>query len=111
MHRQSVPWTRTLCTASALQHLAYLGRQAPSTLTPAELPRRGRTLTVSDVGAAGAGESAMPVLAPGGGVGIDALGRRCGMSTREMEKAQVGHQLVGEPSCRVGRRAGCVVET
>jgi 2-oxoisovalerate dehydrogenase E2 component (dihydrolipoyl transacylase) len=73
MRRQFVPWTRTLCTASALQHLAYPGRQGPSTLTPAELPRRGRTLTVSNVGAAGAGESPMPVLAPRGGVGIDAL--------------------------------------
>ncbi|KAI0249465.1 2-oxoacid dehydrogenases acyltransferase-domain-containing protein [Lactifluus subvellereus] len=61
--------------ASALKHLAYLGRQVPSALTPSELPRRGGTLTVSNVGAIGAGESAMPVLVPGGGVAIVALGR------------------------------------
>jgi 2-oxoisovalerate dehydrogenase E2 component (dihydrolipoyl transacylase) len=61
--------------ASALKHLAHLGRQVPSALTPAELPRRGGTLTVSNVGAIGAGESAMPVLVPGGGVAIVALGR------------------------------------
>ncbi|KAI0285516.1 2-oxoacid dehydrogenases acyltransferase-domain-containing protein [Russula brevipes] len=52
--------------AAALKHLAHLGRQ---------LPRRGGTLTVSNVGAVGAGESAMPVLVPGGGVAIVALGR------------------------------------
>ncbi|KAH9958645.1 hypothetical protein BGW80DRAFT_1373783 [Lactifluus volemus] len=36
--------------ASALKRLVYLGRQVPSALTPAELPRRGRTLIVSNVG-------------------------------------------------------------
>ncbi|KAI0045826.1 CoA-dependent acyltransferase [Auriscalpium vulgare] len=61
--------------ASQLKHLAHLGRQVPSALTPAELPRRGGTLTVSNVGALGAGEAAMPVLVPGGGVAIVALGR------------------------------------
>jgi len=61
--------------ASALKHVAHLGRQVPSALTPAELPRRGGTLTVSNVGAIGGGESAMPVLVPGGGVAIVALGR------------------------------------
>jgi 2-oxoisovalerate dehydrogenase E2 component (dihydrolipoyl transacylase) len=61
--------------AATLKHLAHLGRQVPCALTPAELPRRGGTLTVSNVGAIGAGESAMPVLVPGGGVAIVALGR------------------------------------
>ncbi|KAF8264344.1 2-oxoacid dehydrogenases acyltransferase-domain-containing protein [Lactarius quietus] len=61
--------------ASTLKHLAHLGRQVPSALTPAELPRRGGTLTVSNIGAVGAGESAMPLLVPGGGVAIVALGR------------------------------------
>ncbi|KAN0136333.1 2-oxoacid dehydrogenases acyltransferase (catalytic domain) domain containing protein [Lactarius tabidus] len=61
--------------ASTLKHFAYLGRQVPSALTPAELPRRGGTLTVSNIGAVGAGESAMPLLVPGGGVAIVALGR------------------------------------
>ena len=61
--------------ASTLRHVAHLGRQVPSALTPAELPRRGGTLTVSNIGAVGAGESAMPLLVPGGGVAIVALGR------------------------------------
>ncbi|KAH9991057.1 2-oxoacid dehydrogenases acyltransferase-domain-containing protein [Russula vinacea] len=61
--------------AAAVKHLAYLGRQVPCALTPAELPRRGGTLTVSNIGAIGAGESAMPLLVPGGGVAIVALGR------------------------------------
>jgi 2-oxoisovalerate dehydrogenase E2 component (dihydrolipoyl transacylase) len=61
--------------ASALKHLAHLGRQVPCALTPAELPRRGGTLTVSNIGAIGAGESAMPLLVPGAGIAIVALGR------------------------------------
>ncbi|KAH8989805.1 CoA-dependent acyltransferase [Lactarius hatsudake] len=61
--------------ASTLRHFAHLGRQVPNALTPAELPRRGGTLTVSNIGAIGAGEGAMPLLVPGGGVAIVALGR------------------------------------
>ncbi|THH15295.1 hypothetical protein EW146_g5158 [Bondarzewia mesenterica] len=61
--------------ASSLKHLSHLGRQVPSGLTPAELPKRGGTLTVSNVGALGAGEFAAPVLVPGGGVAIVAIGR------------------------------------
>ena len=61
--------------AATLKHLAYLGRQVPCGFTPAELPRRGGTLTVSNIGSIGAGESAMPLLVPGGGVAIVALGR------------------------------------
>ncbi|TFY64114.1 hypothetical protein EVG20_g6053 [Dentipellis fragilis] len=63
--------------ASSLKHLSHLGRQVPSGLTPAELPKRGGTLTVSNVGAIGAGEFASPVLVPGGGVAIVAIGRAC----------------------------------
>ncbi|KAG5640679.1 hypothetical protein DXG03_007543 [Asterophora parasitica] len=61
--------------ASRLSHLAHLGRQVPTALTPKEMPRRGGTITVSNVGAIGAGEFASPVLVPGGGVAIVALGR------------------------------------
>lgn len=39
------------------------------------MPKRGGTLTVSNVGAIGAGEFASPVLVPGGGVAIVAVGR------------------------------------
>ncbi|RDB27303.1 Lipoamide acyltransferase component of branched-chain alpha-keto acid dehydrogenase complex, mitochondrial [Hypsizygus marmoreus] len=61
--------------AARLKHLSHLGRQTPSGLTPAEMPKRGGTLTVSNVGALGAGEFASPILVPGGGVAIVALGR------------------------------------
>ncbi|KAJ6619314.1 2-oxoacid dehydrogenases acyltransferase-domain-containing protein [Mycena sp. CBHHK59/15] len=39
------------------------------------VPPRGATLTVSNIGAAGGGRWAAPVLVPGGGVAIVALGR------------------------------------
>jgi len=61
--------------AARLKHLSHLGRQTPCALTPVELPKRGGTVTVSNVGAIGAGEFAAPVLVPGGGVAIVALGR------------------------------------
>lgn len=58
-----------------LKHLSHLGRQTPCALTPQEMPKRGGTITVSNVGAIGAGDFASPVLVPGGGVAIVALGR------------------------------------
>ena len=61
--------------ASRVAHLAYLGRQVPCGLTPREMPRRGGTISVSNVGAIGQGEHASPVLIPGGGVAIVAIGR------------------------------------
>jgi 2-oxoisovalerate dehydrogenase E2 component (dihydrolipoyl transacylase) len=61
--------------ASDLAHLAALGRRVPSGLTAAHLGPRGGTLSVSNVGATGRGTGAAPVLVPGGGVAIVALGR------------------------------------
>ncbi|CAE6439985.1 unnamed protein product [Rhizoctonia solani] len=61
--------------AGSLARLAYLGRQTPSGLTPADMPKRGGTLTVSNVGAIGAGKWAVPRLVQGGGVAIVAVGR------------------------------------
>ncbi|KAG8736128.1 hypothetical protein FRC10_009660, partial [Ceratobasidium sp. 414] len=61
--------------AGNLARLAYLGRQTPSGLTLAEMPKRGGTLTVSNVGAVGAGKWAVPRLVQGGGVAIAAVGR------------------------------------
>ncbi|TFK48065.1 CoA-dependent acyltransferase [Heliocybe sulcata] len=61
--------------AAQLKHLSHLGRQTPCGLTPAEMPKRGGTITVSNVGAIGAGDFAAPVLVPGGGVAIVAIGR------------------------------------
>ncbi|RDX51588.1 CoA-dependent acyltransferase [Lentinus brumalis] len=61
--------------AAQLKHLSHLGRQVPCALTPAEMPRRGGTVSVSNVGGIGAVDSAAPVLVPGGGVAIVAIGR------------------------------------
>ncbi|CDO71717.1 hypothetical protein BN946_scf184920.g1 [Trametes cinnabarina] len=61
--------------AAQLKHLAHLGRQVPCALTPNEMPKKGGTVSVSNVGGIGAVESAAPVLVPGGGVAIVAIGR------------------------------------
>jgi 2-oxoisovalerate dehydrogenase E2 component (dihydrolipoyl transacylase) len=61
--------------ASTLKHLSHLGRQVPCGLTPVEMPKRGGTITVSNVGAIGDGDFASPILVPGGGVAIVAIGR------------------------------------
>ncbi|KAG2365185.1 2-oxoacid dehydrogenases acyltransferase-domain-containing protein [Suillus spraguei] len=61
--------------SSQLKHLSFLGRQVPCALTMNEMPKRGATVTVSNVGAIGDGEYAHPVLVPGGGVAIVAIGR------------------------------------
>lgn len=61
--------------AASLKHLSHLGRQVPCKLTAVEMPKRGGTLTISNVGAIGAGDYASPVLVPGGGVAIVAIGR------------------------------------
>ncbi|KAF9806705.1 hypothetical protein IEO21_08580 [Rhodonia placenta] len=61
--------------ASQLKHLAYLGRQSPCALTPAEMPKQGGTISLSNVGGVGDVEYASPVLVPGGGVAIVAIGR------------------------------------
>ncbi|KAK7024856.1 dihydrolipoamide acetyltransferase component of pyruvate dehydrogenase complex [Favolaschia claudopus] len=66
--------TRSVYTlASDIAHLAALGRRTPSGLTSVHLG--AGTLSVSNVGAAGKGTGAAPVLVPGGGVAIVALGR------------------------------------
>jgi 2-oxoisovalerate dehydrogenase E2 component (dihydrolipoyl transacylase) len=61
--------------AAELRRLAHLGRQVPAALAPADMPRRGATISVSNIGSVGRGTGAAPVLVPGGGVAIVALGR------------------------------------
>lgn len=61
--------------ASQIMHLSQLGRQTPCGLTPTEMPKRGGTVTVSNIGGIGDGEGASPVLVPGTGVAIVAVGR------------------------------------
>ncbi|KAF8798356.1 CoA-dependent acyltransferase [Phlegmacium glaucopus] len=72
---QSVNTQSIYSLSAQLKHLSHLGRQTPCALTPKEMPKRGGTLTVSNVGAIGAGDFASPVLVPGGGVAIVAIGR------------------------------------
>lgn len=93
--RQFAQWdTHTVYDlAATLKHLAHLGRQVPCALTLAGLPRRSGTLTASNVGVIGGGESAMPMLVLCGGSAIIALGRACdgcGISSREMRKVSGG---------------------
>ena len=97
-----------------LKRLQTLGRQTPNGLTMKEMPKSGGTITVSNVGAVGKGgksslaytliapqwlipitfsEWASPLLVPGGGVAIVAIGRAkwvtrendLGMSERRLE--------------------------
>lgn len=72
---QAVDTHSVYSLSSRIADLAYRGRQIPSGLTPTDMPRSGATISVSNVGAIGRGEAAMPVLVPGGGVAIVALGR------------------------------------
>lgn len=81
--------------ASRVAHVAALGRRSPSGLTPAEMPKRGGTVTVSNVGAIGAGEFASPVLVPGGGVAIVAIGRAKWIRDEEMPDGQQRRLRVG----------------
>jgi len=61
--------------ASQLKHISYLGRQTPCALTPVEMPKRGGTVTISNIGGVGDVDYASPVLVPGIGVAIVAVGR------------------------------------
>ncbi|KAI1790506.1 CoA-dependent acyltransferase [Ganoderma leucocontextum] len=72
---QAVDGQSVYALASQLKHISHLGRQLPCALTPKEMPKRGGTISVSNVGGVGAIESAAPVLVPGGGVAIVAIGR------------------------------------
>jgi len=78
--------------AVTLKHLAHLGRQVPYAVTLAELPWRVGTLNVSNVGAIGAGESAMPVLVPAAAARSLRLAVRdgCGTSSGAMGKVSGG---------------------
>lgn len=72
---QSVNTQSIYALSSQLKLLSHLGRQTPCGLSPKEMPKRGGTITVSNVGAIGQGDFASPVLVPGGGVAIVAIGR------------------------------------
>ncbi|OCH94193.1 CoA-dependent acyltransferase [Obba rivulosa] len=72
---QAVDTTSIYSLASQLRHLSHLGRQTPCALTHAEMPKRGGTVSVSNVGGVGDVEYASPVLVPSGGVAIVAIGR------------------------------------
>jgi 2-oxoisovalerate dehydrogenase E2 component (dihydrolipoyl transacylase) len=87
-----------------LRRLSNLGRRTPNHgLGPRELPKNGGTITVSNVGAIGKGEFASPVLVPGGGVAIVALGRA--QWVNELDEDMLGLDVVKDESeTVVGRR-------
>jgi len=72
---QNVSARSVYSLASTLKHLSHLGRQVPCSLTPAEILKRGGTITVSNVGAIGGGNFASLVLVPGSGVAIVVIGQ------------------------------------
>ncbi|KAF8338320.1 2-oxoacid dehydrogenases acyltransferase-domain-containing protein [Cantharellus anzutake] len=72
---QAVERLSTYEIAGEIKRLTELGRRIPSALSRNEMPPNGGTITVSNVGAVGRGEFASPVLVPGGGVAIVAIGR------------------------------------
>lgn len=73
-----------------LRRLSALGRTVPHGLSPKEMPKRGATVTVSNVGAIGKGEFAAPLLVPGGGVAIVAIGRAKWVQTEQGKRLEVG---------------------
>ena len=90
--------------ASSLARLAYLGRQVPCGLTLKEMPKKGGTITISNVGAIGKGEWANPVLVPGGGIAIVAIGRAKWVLDVDGPEAGVGSEgnALGMRKLKVG---------
>ncbi|CAG7847363.1 Dihydrolipoamide acetyltransferase component of pyruvate dehydrogenase complex {ECO:0000256/RuleBase:RU003423} {ECO:0000256/RuleBase:RU003423} [Serendipita indica DSM 11827] len=73
-----------------LRRFQALGRKTPAGFTPKELPKRGATISVSNVGAIGKGEWAAPLLVPGGGVAIVAIGRAKWVERDGHKRLEVG---------------------
>lgn len=73
-----------------LRRFQSLGRQSPAGFTPKEIPKRGATISVSNVGAIGKGEFAAPLLVPGGGVAIVAIGRAKWVERQGQQRLEVG---------------------
>jgi 2-oxoisovalerate dehydrogenase E2 component (dihydrolipoyl transacylase) len=61
--------------ASRIKRFQVLGERVPCGLTPADMPKKGAAISISNVGAIGKGEDAVPRLVEGGGVAIVAIGR------------------------------------
>ena len=81
----------------------------PCSLVPAEVPKRGGTITVSNVGAIGDGDFASPILVPGGGVVIMAIGRAKWVWESEQEREWTEGEVEGRCGleCRSPGRRGC----
>jgi len=90
------PTLRAVDTKSAyaimgeLRRMQALGRRVPCGLGPEDMPRRGGTITVSNVGAIGKGEWAAPLLVPGGGVAIAAIGRAKWVQRENGRRFEIG---------------------
>ncbi|KIM34560.1 hypothetical protein M408DRAFT_325927 [Serendipita vermifera MAFF 305830] len=73
-----------------LRRFQSLGRKTPAGFTMKEMPKRGATISVSNVGAIGKGEWAAPLLVPGGGVAIVAIGRAKWVERSGEKRLEVG---------------------
>lgn len=87
---QSVNTKSAYEVMAELRRLSNLGRTVPHGLTPKEMPKKGATITVSNVGAIGKGEFAAPLLVPGGGVAIVAIGRAKWVQRDNGRRLEVG---------------------
>lgn len=87
---ESVDTKTTYQLMGELRRLQSLGRTVPHGLTVKDMPRRGATITVSNVGAIGQGHFASPLLVPGGGVAIVAIGRARWVGGDRSRRLEVG---------------------
>ncbi|KAG8829891.1 hypothetical protein FRC17_005819 [Serendipita sp. 399] len=94
-----------------LRRFQSLGRQTPAGFTPKEMPKRGATISVSNVGAIGKGEWAAPLLVPGGGVAIVAIGRAKWVERAGSKHLEVGVSWSADHRIVEGAEMAAFVET
>lgn len=94
-----------------LRRFQSLGRQSPAGFSFKEMPKRGATISVSNVGAIGKGEFAAPLLVPGGGVAIVAIGRAKWVERQGQQRLEVGVSWSADHRIVEGAEMAAFVET
>jgi len=94
-----------------LRRFQTLGRQSPAGFSFKEMPKRGATISVSNVGAIGKGEFAAPLLVPGGGVAIVAIGRAKWVERQGQQRLEVGVSWSADHRIVEGAEMAAFVET
>jgi len=94
-----------------LRRFQSLGRQSPAGFSFKEMPKRGATISVSNVGAIGKGEFAAPLLVPGGGVAIVAIGRAKWVERQGQKRLEVGVSWSADHRIVEGAEMAAFVET